>query len=143
MKAFDTDILTELLEGNPVYAERIENVPLEHQWVPVIVVEEILRGRLDAVRKSEGRKSRITIDQAYKLFEETLDAICELRLLSFTSKSEAIFKEWRKKKIRGSTHDLRIAASCVAHSVTLVTRNRRDFEHIPGLVVEFWEDERS
>ena len=47
--------------------------------------------------------------------------------------------DWRKKKIRGSTHDLRIAASCVVSSATLVTRNRRDFEHIPGLAVEFWE----
>ena len=29
MKAFDTDILTEILAGNPAYAERIANVPLE------------------------------------------------------------------------------------------------------------------
>jgi tRNA(fMet)-specific endonuclease VapC len=52
---------------------------------------------------------------------------------------KAFDTEWRKKKIRGSTHDLRIAASCVVNSATLVTRNRRDFEHIPGLDVEFWE----
>ena len=44
-----------------------------------------------------------------------------------------------KKKIRGSTHDLRIAASCVVNSATLVTRNRRDFRNFPGLSVEFWD----
>jgi tRNA(fMet)-specific endonuclease VapC len=72
------------------------------------------------------------------LFEETLDAVRELKFVSFTL-AEALLREWRQKKIRGSTHDLRMAASCVVHSVTLVTRNRRDFEHIPGLSVEFWE----
>jgi predicted nucleic acid-binding protein len=31
------------------------------------------------------------------------------------------------------THDLRIAAICVAKGAKLVPRNRRDFEGIPGL----------
>jgi hypothetical protein len=31
MKAFDTDILTEILTGNPAYAERIANLPADEQ----------------------------------------------------------------------------------------------------------------
>jgi tRNA(fMet)-specific endonuclease VapC len=139
MKAFDTDILTEILAGNPAYAERIANVPLEEQSAPIVAIEEILRGRLNAIRQAEAGKARITIERAYELFEETLDALRELKFLSFTQPAEALLQDWRKKKIRGSTHDLRMAASCVVRSVTLVTRNRRDFEHIPGLSVEFWE----
>jgi tRNA(fMet)-specific endonuclease VapC len=139
MKAFDTDILTEVLTGNPAYAERIENVPLEEQSAPVVAIEEILRGRLNVIRQAEAGKARLPIDEAYRFFEETLDAFRELRFLSFTPQAEVLFKEWRNKKIRGSTHDLRMAASCVVHAATLVSRNRRDFEHIPGLSVEFWE----
>lgn len=139
MKAFDTDILTEVLAGNPAYAERIETVPLEDQSAPVVAVEEVLRGRLNVIRKAEAGKARISIDEAYRFFEETLDALRELKFLSFTPQAEALLMEWRKQKIRGSTHDLRMAASCVAQSVTLVTRNRRDFERIPGLSVEFWD----
>ena len=60
-------------------------------------------------------------------------------MLSFSAQAEGLVKDWRKKKIKGSTHDLRIAAICVASSATLVTRNRRDFQSIPGLSVEFWE----
>jgi predicted nucleic acid-binding protein len=30
-------------------------------------------------------------------------------------------------------------AICVAHNAKLITRNRRDFERIPGLIVEFWD----
>jgi tRNA(fMet)-specific endonuclease VapC len=139
MKAFDTDILTEILAGNPAYAERIAKVPLAEQAVPIVAVEEIIRGRLNVIRQAEAGKARITIEQAYLLFEQTLDDIRELKMLSFTQQAEALLKEWRKKKIRGSTHDLRIAASCMVTSATLVTRDRRDVQSIPGLSVESWD----
>lgn len=139
MKAFDTDILTEILAGNPAYAERIANVPVSDQIVPIVVIEELVRGRLNGIRQAEAGKSRTTIDEAYSLFEQTLDDIHELKVLSFSPEAEKLLKEWRKKKIKGSTHDLRIAASCVVNSATLVTRNRRDFQNMPGLSVEFWD----
>ena len=139
MKAFDTDILTEILAGNPAYAERIAKVPLVEQVAPIVAVEEIIRGRLTAIRQAEAGKARITIEQAYLLFEQTLDDLREVKVLSFTEQAEGLLKEWRKKKIRGSPHDLRIAASWVVSSATLVTRNRRDFQTIPGLSVEFWD----
>jgi tRNA(fMet)-specific endonuclease VapC len=138
MKAFDTDILTEILAGNPAYADRIAKVPVVEQAVPIVAVEEILRGRLNTIRQAEAAKARITIDRAYFLFEQTLDDLREVKVLSFTEQAEALLKEWRKAKVRGSTHDLRIAAICVVHSATLVTRNRRDFQNIPGLAVEYW-----
>jgi tRNA(fMet)-specific endonuclease VapC len=139
MKAFDTDILTEILAGNPAYAERIANVRLEEQSAPIVAIEEVLRGRLNIIRQAEAGKARITIERAYQLFEETLDALRDVKFLAFTQEAEALLNEWRRKKIRGATHDLRMAASCVVSAATLVTRNRRDFEHIPGLSVEFWE----
>lgn len=41
MKAFDTDILTEILMGNPAYAQRITKIPVTEQAVPIVVVEDI------------------------------------------------------------------------------------------------------
>lgn len=35
-------------------------------------------------------------------------------------------------------HDLWIAAACVAHGLTLVTENVREFECVPGLAIESW-----
>jgi tRNA(fMet)-specific endonuclease VapC len=139
MKAFDTDVLTEVLAGNPAYAARVAAVPPAEQAVPVVSVEEIIRGRLNTIRQAEAGKARVTIEQAYSLFEQTLADIRELTILPLTPPAEQLVKEWRQQKVRGSTHDLRIAAICVTTSATLVTRNRRDFESIPGLSVEFWE----
>jgi tRNA(fMet)-specific endonuclease VapC len=139
MKAFDTDILTEILAGNPIYAERLAAIPVDDQSVPIVAVEEIIRGRLNTIRQAEAGKARVTIDQAYLLFEQTLVDIREATILSFTKQAEELLRDWRGNKIRGSTHDLRIAASCVAHSATLVTRNRRDFQKVPELSVEFWD----
>ncbi|OAI55173.1 hypothetical protein AYO44_00220 [Planctomycetaceae bacterium SCGC AG-212-F19] len=139
MKAFDTDILTEILAGNPAYAERIGKVPVAEQAIPIIAVEEIIRGRLNTIRQAEAGKSRLSIEDAYLLFGQTLDDIRELKVLPFTQPAEGLMQEWRNRKIKGSPHDLRIAAICVISSATLVTRNRRDFQKIPGLSVEFWE----
>ena len=44
----------------------------------------------------------------------------------------------RASKVRVSTHDLRIAAICIDHAATLVSRNRRDFDQVPGLSVQYW-----
>jgi tRNA(fMet)-specific endonuclease VapC len=139
MIAFDTDILTEILSGNPAYAQRIAGVPVHDQAVPIVAVEEIFRGRLNTIRQAEAGKARITIEVAYALFEQSLSDFRGVKVLSLTEHAERLLRGWRKKKLKGSTHDLRIAAICIANSATLVTRNRRDFQSIPGLSVQFWE----
>jgi tRNA(fMet)-specific endonuclease VapC len=35
-------------------------------------------------------------------------------------------------------HDLWLAATCLAHGLTMVTANVREFTRVPGLVVESW-----
>lgn len=35
-------------------------------------------------------------------------------------------------------HDLWIAASCIAHGLSLVTANVREFQRVPGIVLENW-----
>jgi tRNA(fMet)-specific endonuclease VapC len=139
MNAFDTDVLTEIMVGNAKFVQRAAVIPLDQQAVPIVVVEEIIRGRLNVIRLAEAGKGRITIEQGYQLFQQTLQALRQVTILSYISQADALFQEWRKQKLRLPTHDLRIAAICVAHSATLTSRNRRDFQRVPGLLVDFWE----
>jgi tRNA(fMet)-specific endonuclease VapC len=127
------------IKGNRAYLARVANIPNDEQAVPIIVVGEIIRGRFNRIRQAEAGKAGITLERAYQLFEQTLDGIREMKIISFSQPAELLVANWRINEIKGSTHDLRIAASCVVNSVTLVTRNRRDFESVPGLTVEFWE----
>ena len=39
-------------------------------------------------------------------------------------------------------HDLWLAATCLAHGLTMVTGNVREFARVPGLTVESWVGER-
>ena len=139
MIAFDTDVLTEVLLGNTAYVGRAAAIPLREQAVPVIVVEEIMRGRLNIIRQAEAGRVSISLARAYELFEDTFADFRRLHILSYTVQAEAFYQEWRQQGFRLGTHDLRIAAICVAYSATLISRNRRDFERVPGLVTEFWE----
>jgi hypothetical protein len=53
MMAFDTDVLTEILMDNPVFVVRAATIPRHEQAVPVVMIEEILRGRLQVIRHAE------------------------------------------------------------------------------------------
>lgn len=138
MIAFDTDVLTEILLGSASFVERAAAIPVRQQAVPIIVIEEVLRGRLNVIRQAEAGKSRISLEQAYGFLQETFSDARRLQILSYTSLAESLYQQWRQQGIRVSTHDLRIATICIANDAKLISRNRRDFERIPDLTVEFW-----
>jgi len=138
MNAFDTDVFSQILLGNSAFVSRLRSIPADEQTIPVIVAEEILRGRLNVIRQAEAGKSTISVNLAYDFFEQSLRDLGRLRMLSYTGEAEAAYRRWRSQGVRISSHDLRIAAICVAHGATLISRNRRDFERVPDLAVEFW-----
>ncbi len=65
--------------------------------------------------------------------------------LPFDDKAAKIFGEIRAHLARLGTpigpYDLQIAAIALAHNVTLVTHNTREFSRVPNLQIEDWESE--
>ncbi len=120
MRAFDTDVLVEILAGNPIYVRRAASVPLDEQVVPVVVVEEILRARLNAIRQAEAGKGKLSISQAYEMLARSLVELRRLPYLPYRESANDLFREWRSRGIRVATHDLRIAAICVDIRATLI-----------------------
>jgi tRNA(fMet)-specific endonuclease VapC len=106
MKAFDTDVLTEILAGQPEYVARAKQIPSGNQAVPIVVIEEMLRGRLNAIRRAESARDSVGIAKAYEMFERTIKSFRRLRTLPYTEDAEERFQEWRRARIRVSTREL-------------------------------------
>ena len=138
MIAFDADVLSLMLAGHTGFVQRAGIFPAGEQAIPIIVVEEVLRVRLNGIRRAEAKNSKTSMERAYELLEITFNALQQLTILSYSAAADDLYKRWRSQGLRVGTHDLRIAAICVASSTLLITRNRRDFENIPGLSLEIW-----
>jgi tRNA(fMet)-specific endonuclease VapC len=138
MTAFDTDVLSELLQGDPSYLAKLAAVDPADRFVPVVAVAEVFRGWLNAVRQAEAGKGRISLELAYREFAKTVAGAADYAVLPYTAGADALFRQWRASGIRIGTQDLRIAAICFAHGAKLVTRNAQDYAQVPGLNLEVW-----
>lgn len=101
----------------------------------VITAEEQLYGRLNRIRRANSTEELVL---AYAKLRDTLEDFRTINLLDFDNNSCACYAELVSQKIRIGTQDLRIAAIAISRNGILVTRNRRDFERVPGLVFEDW-----
>lgn len=139
MTAFDTDVLTDLLDGRVDYWQRLADIPIRNQAIPVIVVEEVLRGRLNFIRQAQTARKRAKLTRAYHFFERSFADLRTQQILPYDDAADKVFERWRKEGFQTPTNDLRIAAICVSQQATLVSRNRKDFEELSELTVVFWE----
>jgi predicted nucleic acid-binding protein len=95
MVAFDADILSEILRSRAKYVERASRIPVEDQAVPVVVVEEIFRGRLNSIRCAGSGVSKTTLEQAYDRFQDDVVRLRWLRFLRFDAAAHEKFLEFR------------------------------------------------
>jgi tRNA(fMet)-specific endonuclease VapC len=138
MIAFDTDVLGLIWLRRDPYASRAQAVAVSDRGNPVVVAEELLRGRLDQIRKAEAGKSRLTLAAAYGFLQATLASLRGGVYLPFTDDAADLVAGWRAARIRVKPMDMRIAATAIVNGATLVTRIARDFRLIPGLNLDVW-----
>ena len=138
MTVFDTDILSLVFRGNLVYRRQFHAVPVAERYVSVVNCEEVYRGRLNAIRQSDARKNLAELIAAYDELRVTISQIGRFPVLPYNQQAHDLFTQWRAAKVRIGTQDLRIAAICVAHDATLVSRNKRDFDKVSELKLSVW-----
>jgi tRNA(fMet)-specific endonuclease VapC len=131
----DTDHVSLWQREHPQVKQRVSGVELANFAVTMITVEEQLRGRLDSIRRAA---SEPTIARTYANLKETYLFFLNLNLLDFDNRAYSRFMELRQQGIRIGTQDLRIAAIALSVGGIVVTRNRRDFERVPGLPIGDW-----
>jgi tRNA(fMet)-specific endonuclease VapC len=131
---FDTDHLSLYGRNHPVLIDRLHN----HSIVlttTAINIEEQLRGRLAQIAEA---KTGIVLCSTYQWLSETVKMLSVFEVLQFTAAAQAIYQDLKSQRIRVGTQDLRIASIVLAHEGVLLSRNARDFDRVPNLIIENW-----
>jgi tRNA(fMet)-specific endonuclease VapC len=134
----DTDHLSLLLQNHLQVIQQVERRLPEEIAITVVTAEEQLRGRFSVIRQASQARQAEQLVQAYRKLRDTLNDLKQFYILDFTPAAFTHYETLLKRKLRVGTQDLRIAAIALSLNATIVTRNQRDFERIPGLLLEDW-----
>jgi len=139
MFVLDTDLLTLAQRGRGEAADNLRRRMAlrrpDEVATTVVCYEEQMRGWLAYAAKA---KTVVQQVEAYRRLESHLDDFKRIPLLSFSEAAAVEFQRLRKAGMRIGTMDLRIGSIVLTGGDTLLSRNLRDFQKIPGLRVEDW-----
>jgi tRNA(fMet)-specific endonuclease VapC len=128
----DASVLIEHERGRLDLEDQVRGRENEEFFLSVITGSELLHG-VHRARNTAVRARRSAWVEAI---------LTRLPLLPVdVSIARAHAQIWADLAARGQligAHDLWLAASCIAKGLTIVTANVREFERVPGLMLERW-----
>ena len=129
MYVLDTNTIIYFFKQQGQVEAHLKNVPASQIAIPAVVLFELEYGLLRSTRPKVQRQG---IDAALRVYRVlNLDHAC--------AKSAACIKHTLALAGTLIGHvDQLIAGTALAHNLTLITRNTREFERVPGLRVENW-----
>ncbi len=135
----DTNHFQELRE-NSVYGQRlvkrISDLDAE-VFCCIVAAEESLKGWLAFIHSRKNGAEQL---EPYARLLDCIVTLNKFTILPFDRDAAAEFHLLQQNLPRIGRMDLKIAAIALAHDATLLSRNLRDFDQIPGLRVENWLD---
>lgn len=128
----DTNVLIRQERGTLDLAEKITGREEEPFFISVISASELLHG--------VWRASNPAIRARRQAFVENVLSQSPILNIDLTvARIQAqIWSDLRQQGQMIGLHDAWIAASALAHGLSVVTANAREFERVPGLAVEVW-----
>ncbi len=131
----DTDTLSLLQDGQAGIVKHVAVCALEDIAVTVVSVEEQLSGWYRRLRRAKNPEETAKV---YDRLTATVRSLSRLAILSFSEAAIRRAKILQASKLNVRKMDLCIAAIALENHAIVVTRNVRDFERVPNLVVEDW-----
>ena len=130
----DASILIETERGRLQLEPHVARHQDEECFLSVITAGELLHGVHRAARPDVRAKRSAFV-------EGILERFPLLSVDLATARAHA--QVWTQLRQAGAIigpHDMWLAATCVAHGLTMVTANVREFARVPGLEVEVWSE---
>ena len=139
MIILDTDCLS-LLERQTgtdylILQAKLDEFPSDKIATTIITFEEQMRGWMSFLAKMRSIDEQVF---AYETLKQYFDYFKTLTIIDFDKNAADFYKSLKSQKIRIGTMDLKIAAIAISRNAILVSRNLRDFEEVPNLVVKDW-----
>jgi tRNA(fMet)-specific endonuclease VapC len=131
----DTDHLSLYQRG---HSQLLRNIALhltDQLAISVISVEEQLTGWQRALHQA---KDDLRREQIYRRMARTVEDLSGWSVLPLSLVALHQHAVLIRQRLNVGSNDLKIAASALEHNAIVVTRNRRDFGRVPGLVCEDW-----
>ncbi|HET6351802.1 MAG TPA: type II toxin-antitoxin system VapC family toxin [Coriobacteriia bacterium] len=130
----DSSILIEAERGVLDLNVRVQSRQNEEFYLSVVTASELLHGVHRAVRSDQRAKRSAFV-------EGVLERLPVLDIDIATARAHAgLWAELQSAGEMIGPHDLWLAAACLAHGLSMVTANVREFERVPGLQLELWRD---
>lgn len=113
----------------------MSTVPPNQVFTTIITYEEQTRGWMaySAAARTTARQVK-----AYRKLERHLGLYRRVQVLGFDESAATEFDRLKQSRVCIGTMDLKIAAIALTHDATVLTRNLKDFNRVPGLRVEDW-----
>jgi tRNA(fMet)-specific endonuclease VapC len=115
--------------------ERMTHSQDQQFGIPIVAVEETMRGWLAAIAKERLARRQVA---AYRELSSLFEFFATIPIAPFDEAAADRYDSLQAARVRIATRDLKIAAISLARSALLLTANRRDFEKVPVLRFENW-----
>ena len=132
---FDTDHLTLFDHGHARLRQRLLAEPAGSVGISPVTIQEYLKGRLAALARHPSGPPQV---KGYANLVASVFLFQQFPIAPFDVACESQFQRLRALRLRVGTQDLKIAAVAQANQLVVLTRNRRDFGRVPGLLVDDW-----
>ena len=114
---------------------KLDEFPSDELTTTIITFEEQMRGWMSYLAKMRSIDEQVV---AYETLKQYFDYFKTLIIIEFDKNAAQIYKNLKSSKIRIGSMDLKIASIAISRDAILVSRNLRDFEGIPNLIVKDW-----
>jgi predicted nucleic acid-binding protein len=131
----DTNTISEMrkINCNPNVKAYIDALPQDDIYISVVTLGEIMKGIEKTTDNEKKAKLFSWFENIFEWFEENIVNV-----------DSDVMIEWGKLVVRHKqtlpAMDSLLAATCLTHHFTLLTRNVKDFTHIAGIdIINPWE----
>ncbi|WP_394796569.1 type II toxin-antitoxin system VapC family toxin [Armatimonas sp.] len=136
MYLLDNDIFNLIVIGEENTLRKVQQYATQI-LLSSIAAEELITGRLSGLSRARSPRNSLSLPRAHEDFAQALEDLRIFPLFLYFPEAHALYQTFAPAILRIGAQDCRIAAQAMAHGMTVITRNLRDFQAI-GAPCEDW-----